>query len=146
MKFRIPSAARELREECREKQKRFGVGYGDHKFLAGDPPSIDAVLFVLDQRSGLRLASQCCHTNPGQIGYSTPFYYGQHTRRLCEGRAETQYDDADQQSEGCEAREDVDESPRTHRAAEKAAPAVDVLTPDFMGQTGRPAVVREGTG
>lgn len=33
-----------------------------------------------------------------------------------------------------------------HRPAEKAAPAVDVLTPDFMGQTGRPAVVREGTG
>lgn len=31
-------------------------------------------------------------------------------------------------------------------STEKVAPAVDVLTPDFMGQTGRPAVVREGTG
>ena len=111
MQFRTPSAARELREECREKQKRFGVGYGDHEFLTGDPPSIGADLFVLDCRSGLRLAPQCRQANPGQICYSTPFYCGQHIRRPRKGGAETQYDDTDQQSESSEAREDAGKSP-----------------------------------
>lgn len=107
MQFCTPAAARELREECREKQKRLRVGYGDHEFLTGDPPSIGPNPFVLGCRSGLRLAPQCRQTNPDQICYSTPFYCGQHIRSLRKGGTETHYDDTDQQSESSEAREDA---------------------------------------
>ncbi|CAL9324416.1 hypothetical protein SUDANB66_06549 (plasmid) [Streptomyces sp. SudanB66_2053] len=111
MQFCTLSTARELREECREKQKRFWVGYGDHELLAGNPPSIGADPLGLDCEIGLRLAPQCSQTNPGQICYSTPFYCGQHIRSLRKDGTETQYDDAYQQSKSSEARQYADESP-----------------------------------